>query len=40
MTRDLKGLDMEINGPFLSHDLMKGKRFHHDFLDEHKSHGT
>lgn len=37
VTRDLKGLDMEINGPFLPHDLMKGKRFYHDLLDEHKN---
>ena len=35
-TRDLKGLDMEINGPFLPHDLMKGKKFYHDLLDEQK----
>ena len=36
VTRDLKGLDMEINGPFLPHDLMKGKKFYHDLFEEQK----
>ena len=36
VTRDLKGLDMEINGPFLPHDLMKGKKFYHDLLEEQR----